>query len=34
MHTMPDNGEQLREAVRERYGRTAVQVIGTGASGS
>ena len=34
MHTVPDNGEQLREAVRERYGRTAVQVIGTGASGS
>jgi len=34
MHTVPDNGEQLREAVRERYGRTALQVIGTGASGS
>jgi len=34
MHTVPDNGEQLREAVRERYGKTAVQVIGTGASGS
>jgi arsenite methyltransferase len=34
MHTVPDNGEQLREAVRERYGRTALQVIDTGASGS
>ena len=34
MHTVPDNNEQLREAVRERYGRTALQVIGTGASGS
>ena len=34
MNTVPDNGEQLREAVRERYGRTAVQVIGTSASGS
>lgn len=34
MHTVPDNGEQLREAVRERYGKTALQVIGTSASGS
>jgi len=34
MHTVPDNGEQLRETVRERYGKTALQVIGTGASGS
>jgi arsenite methyltransferase len=34
MHTVPDNGEQLREAVRERYGKTALQVIDTGASGS
>ena len=34
MHTVPDNGEQLREAVRERYGKTALQVTGTNASGS
>jgi len=34
MNTVPDNGEQLREAVRERYGRTALQVTGTGTSGS
>ncbi len=34
MNTVPDNGEQLREAVRERYGRTALQVTGTRTSGS
>ena len=34
MNTVPDNGEQLREAVRERYRRTAVQVTGTGTSAS
>ena len=34
MNTVPDNGEQLREAVRERYGRTALQVAGTGTSAS
>src|SRR6266487_1237840 len=34
MNTVPDNGEQLREAVRERYGRTALQVTGTSTSGS
>ena len=34
MNTVPDNGEQLREAVRERYGRTALQVTGTGTSAS
>src|SRR3984893_16760450 len=32
MNTVPDNGEQLREAVRERYGRTALQVTGTATS--
>jgi SAM-dependent methyltransferase len=30
MNTVPDNGEQVREAVRERYGRTALQVLGAG----
>ena len=30
MAQVPDNGEQLREAVRERYGQTALQVLGTG----
>lgn len=34
MNTVPDNGEQLREAVRERYGRTALQVTGTSTSDS
>jgi arsenite methyltransferase len=34
MNTVPDNGEQLREAVRERYGRTALQVTGIGTSAS
>src|SRR5947209_10197255 len=34
MNTVPDNGEDLREAVRERYGRTALQVTGTGTSAS
>src|SRR2546423_4899502 len=34
MNTVPENGEQLREAVRERYGRTALQVTGTSTSGS
>src|SRR5437868_13877489 len=34
MNTVPDNGEQLREAVRERYGRTALQVTSTGTSAS
>src|SRR5438270_3966369 len=34
MNSVPDNGEQLREAVRERYGRTALQVTGTGTSAS
>ena len=34
MNTVPDNGEQLREAVRERYGRTALQVTGAGTSAS
>lgn len=34
MNTVPDNGEQLREAVRERYGRTALQVTGEGISAS
>jgi len=34
MNTVPENGEQLREAVRERYGRTALQVTGTGTSAS
>ena len=34
MSTVPDNGEQLREAVRERYGRTALQVTGTSTSAS
>src|ERR1700736_5836992 len=34
MNTVPDNGEQLREAVRERYGRTALQVTGTATSAS
>ena len=30
MNTVPNNDEQLREAVRERYGRTALQVLTTG----
>ena len=29
MHIVPDNDEQLRAAVRERYGRTALQVTTT-----
>src|SRR5712691_6205516 len=28
MNTLPNDGEQLREAVRERYERTALQVLG------
>ncbi|HYK85637.1 MAG TPA: arsenite methyltransferase [Ktedonobacteraceae bacterium] len=28
MNNVPNDGEQLREAVRERYGRTALQVLG------
>lgn len=32
MNTVPNNDEQLREAVRERYGRTALQVMSTGES--
>jgi arsenite methyltransferase len=34
MGTVPQDGEKLREEVRERYGRTALQVLGTGASAS
>ncbi len=30
MNTVPNNDEQLREAVRERYGRSALQVLSTG----
>ncbi|SRR5712692_4218176 len=30
MSTVPQDGEKLREEVRERYGRTALQVLGTG----
>src|SRR5712692_3083928 len=30
MNTVPDNDEQVREAVRERYRRTALQVLGAG----
>src|SRR5947209_4041599 len=30
MNTVPTNDEQLREAVRERYGRTALQVLSEG----
>lgn len=30
MNTVPNNDEQLREAVRKRYGRTALQVLTTG----
>jgi arsenite methyltransferase len=30
MNTVPNNDEQLREAVRERYGRSALQVLTTG----
>jgi arsenite methyltransferase len=30
MNTVPNNEEQVREAVRERYGHTALQVLGTG----
>lgn len=33
MNTVPNNDEQLREAVRERYGRTALQVLSTGETG-
>src|SRR5713101_223664 len=29
MNTLPNDGEQLRKAVRERYERTALQVLGT-----
>src|SRR6266436_6447808 len=32
MNTVPNNDEQLREAVRERYGRSALQVLSTGES--
>ena len=34
MNTVPNNDEQLREAVRERYGRSALQVLSTGESGA
>jgi arsenite methyltransferase len=34
MGTVPQDGEKLREEVRERYGRTALQVLGTGAPAS
>ncbi len=34
MSTVPNNDEQLREEVRERYGRTALQVLGKGESGA
>lgn len=34
MNTVPGNDEQVREAVRERYGRTALQVVGTGETAS
>ncbi|GAC1566599.1 MAG: arsenite methyltransferase [Ktedonobacteraceae bacterium] len=30
MGTVPQDGEKLREEVRERYGRSALQVLGTG----
>jgi arsenite methyltransferase len=30
MKTVPENDEKLREAVRERYGRTALEVLHTG----
>lgn len=30
MNTVPNNDEQLREVVRERYGRSALQVLSTG----
>ena len=30
MSTVPNDDEKLREEVRERYGRTALQVLGTG----
>ena len=30
MNTVPDNDEKLREAVRERYSRTALEVLTTG----
>ena len=30
MNTVPENDEKLREAVRERYGRTALEVLHTG----
>ncbi len=30
MNTAPNSDEQLREAVRERYGRTALEVLSTG----
>lgn len=32
MNIVPNDGEQLREEVRERYGRTALQVLGGGES--
>ncbi len=34
MGTVPQDGEKLREEVRERYGRTALQVLGTDAPAS
>lgn len=34
MRTVPNNDEQLREEVRERYGRTALQVLGKGEPGA
>ena len=30
MNTVPENEEKLREAVRERYSRTALEVLHTG----
>ena len=30
MNTVPENDEKLREAVRERYSRTALEVLYTG----
>jgi len=30
MNTVPENDEKLREAVRERYSRTALEVLNTG----
>jgi arsenite methyltransferase len=34
MATIPQDGEKLREEVRERYGRSALQVLATGAPAS